>query len=142
MNAISASLRNQLALLFGSGHNQADASHTPKPHLRHLLADRFKLSDFDSASLGKLALAYQGEIDPLHQQTLTVIRQLHARFPLGIIPKGADASPPPKLMTLQQQEDATTLRFRDLLRSSMHQDDFQKLDAKIRITFGSSASTK
>lgn len=130
----------QQSALYKNLADQADAAQTPKPQLRRLLATRFDLSDFDNANLERLALAYHGEIEPVHQQVLTVIRQFHAKFPSGVVGKGIDASPPPELAGLQQQGDAVTLRYRDLLRSSMREEDFQKLHAKVRATFGSPLS--
>jgi hypothetical protein len=121
--------------------DEADAAHDPKPYLRKVLAYRFNLSENDNASLDRLSIAYQREIDPIHAQTLVIIGQFHARFPSGVIPRGADASPPPELAQLQQQEDAVALRYRDLLRTSMHEEEFQQFHAKVRKTFGG-ATTK
>ena len=120
--------------------DEADAAHDPKPYLRKVLMHRFDLSEADSASLDRLSIAYQHEIDPIHEKALAIISQFHARFPLGIIPRGADASPPPELVQLQQQEDAVALRYRDLLRNSMREEDFQKLQAKVRKTFGNATT--
>jgi hypothetical protein len=64
------------------------------------------------------------------------------RFPLGKIPKGADTGPPPELKDLQSQEDALTLRYRDLLRTSMREEDFQKTHTKIIANFNEPRPTK
>jgi hypothetical protein len=104
------------------------------------LAHRFDLSEAERANLDRLSIAYQHEIDPIHARALVVIGQLHARFPSGIIPQGADASPPPELAQLQQQEDTIALRYRDLLRTSMREEEFQKLRAKVRKTFGNATT--
>ncbi len=122
-------------ILYKNLADQTEAAHSPKPHLRRILPERFALSDADSASLERLALAYQGEIGPIHQQAETVIKTFHARFPLGIIPHGVDHSPPPELKEIQQQEDAVALRYRDLLRNSMIEEDFQKLHTKVLQSF-------
>jgi len=124
------------AVLYKKLADEADASHTPKPQLRRILATRYGLNDSDSATLLRLALAYQAEIAPIHQQITDAVRTFQARFPSGIIPRGADSSPPPELRKLQDQEDAVTLRYRDLLRTSMREEDFQKANAKIRENFG------
>lgn len=120
--------------------DEADAAHDPKPYLRKVLAHRFNLSEADNASLDRLSIAYQHEIDPIHAQALAVIVQFHARFPTGIIPRSADASPPPELAQLQQQEDTVALRYRDLLRNSMREEDFQKLHIKVRKDFGNATT--
>jgi hypothetical protein len=126
-------------LLYKKLADEADKSPTPKPYLRHILADRLGLSDDNNTSLDRLAVAYQGEIDPIHKQVLATIASFHARFPLGVVPHGADTSPPPELATLQQQEDAVTLRYRDLLRNSMSEDDFQKFHTKVLASFGNTS---
>ena len=101
----------------------------PKPYLRRILANRYALSDDDSASLEKMAIAYQAAIKPVHEQMTAVVKQYRARFPFGVIPPGTDATPPPELAELQQQEDAVTLLYRDLLHNSMREENFQKLNS-------------
>jgi hypothetical protein len=123
-------------LLYKRLADEADASPAPKPHLRHIVSNRFQLNNNDSATLERLSLAYQSEINPIHAQIVDATTKFRARFPSGIAQNGADTSPPPELAQLQQQEDAATLRYRDLLRSSMREEDFQKVQAKVRDTFG------
>jgi hypothetical protein len=115
--------------------DQADTTATPKPQLRRILAARYGFSDADSATLLRLAFVYLAEITPLHQQALAVLKKDHARFPSGNIPRGADTTPQPELKDLQKQEDAVTLRYRDLLRTSMREEDYQKVHAKIVAKF-------
>jgi hypothetical protein len=124
------------AILYKKLADDADKSPKPKPELRRILATRYGFSDPDNATLQRLALAYQAEIAPIHQQVVAVIGKARARFPSGTIPHGADTSPPPELRDLQNQEDAVTLRYRDLLRTSMREEDFQKVHAKIIASFG------
>jgi hypothetical protein len=123
-------------LLYKKLADEADAAHAPKPQLRRIVSNRFGFNDADGASLERLSLAYQGEINPLHAQITEVIAKLYARFPSGIAQKDSDTTPPPELAQLHQQEDAVTLRYRDLLRNSMREEDFQKVQAKVRDTFG------
>ena len=122
------------AVLYKKLADEADKS--PKPELRRILATRYGFSDPDNATLQRLALAYQAEIAPINQQVIAAIGKLHARFPSGTILRGADTSPPPELFDLRNQEDAVTLRYRDLLRTSMREEDFQKVHAKIIAGFG------
>jgi len=75
------------------------------------------------------------QLQVIHQQVLTIFKKDQARFPLGIIPKGADTSPPSELKYLQNQEDALTLHYRDLLRTSMREEDFEKTHTKIIANF-------
>jgi hypothetical protein len=122
------------AVLYKKLADEADAAHSPKPQLRRILPARLGLSEADSASLERLALAYQSEIAPIHQQITVVISQLRARLASGVT--GTDTGPPPELKQLQQRDDAVTLRYRDLLRTSMREEDFQKAHAKILESFG------
>jgi hypothetical protein len=116
--------------------DEAEASHDPKPYFRRLLAARFQLSDDDNANLKRLSLAYQGEIDPIHTRVVEIITRFHARFPTGVIGPGEDPNPPTELKILEQQEDAVTLQYRDLLRNSMKEEAFKKLHATILESFG------
>jgi hypothetical protein len=129
------------AILYKKLSDQAEALHSPKPELRRILINRFGLSDDDGASLERLSVAYQGEINPIHLQMVAAITKFRARFPGGLVAPGMDKSPPPELTQLQQQEDAVALRYRDLLRNSMHEEDFQKLQTKVRETFGKSSGS-
>jgi hypothetical protein len=116
--------------------DEAEASHNLKPYFRHLLATRFALSDDDNESLNRLSIAYEKEIDPLQKQVVEIIKRFHTRFPSGVIGQGMDANAPPELAELQKQEDVVTFRYRDLLRSSMREDAFQKFHTKVLETFG------
>jgi hypothetical protein len=124
------------ATLYQKLADEAEASHNPKPYFRHILATRFALSDDDGASLNRLSISYEKEIDPIQKQVVEIIKRFHARFPSGIIGPGMDPDAPPELAALQKQEDAVTLRYRDLLRNSMREDAFQKFHAKVLETFG------
>ncbi len=126
----------QRTLLYKKLADEAESAHQPKPHLRHVLAHRYGLSDDDSASLERIAIAYQAAIKPVHDQIVAVAKQYRARFPFGVIPPGADATPPPELAQLQLQEDAVTLLYRDLLRNSMREENFQKLNQRVATDFG------
>jgi hypothetical protein len=130
------------AVLYKKLADDADKSPKPKPELRRILATRYGFSDADGATLQRLALSYQAEISPIHQQVIVAIGKLQARFPSGTIPHGTDASPPPELRFLQNQEDAVTLRYRDLLRTSMREEDYQKIHVKILTSFGTAPSAR
>jgi hypothetical protein len=130
------------AVLYKKLADEADKSPKPKPELRRILAARYGFDDAGSASLNRLAVAYQAEIAPIHQQVTAAIRKFQARFPSGTIPLGADTSPPPELGDLQNQEDAITLRYRDLLRTSMREEDYQKVHTKIVAKFSKAIATE
>jgi hypothetical protein len=118
--------------------DKAGASEEPKPDFNHLLANRFGLNEDDNASLQRLSVAYQSEIDPIHKQIVEVIQRFHARFPDMTIRPGIDASAPPQLGSLQMEEDRVTLRYRDLLRNSMREDAYQAFHARLLQKFGKS----
>jgi hypothetical protein len=128
-NAYRALFRQNL--LYQRLADEAEASHNPKPYLKRLVQDRFQLSDDDYASLCRLSIAYQKEIDPIHKQIIEAIRKFQARFPSGVVEPGMNAEPPQELTTLQQQEDTVTLRYRDLLRNSMREEAFQKFKTRL-----------
>jgi hypothetical protein len=130
------------AALYKTLADKAETTPTPKPELRRILAARYGFNDNDNATLQRLALAYQAEAAVIHQQVLAVFKKDQVRFPLGKIPQGADTSPSPELKDLQTQEDALTLRYRDLLRTSMREEDFQKAHAKIIENFNEPRPTK
>jgi hypothetical protein len=119
------------AVLYKRLADQAETSTTPKPQLRRILAARYGFNDADNATLLRLALAYETESDAIHQKVLTIFKKDQERFQSGKIPRGADTSPPPELRVLQSQEDALTLHYRDLLRTSMREEDFQRARANI-----------
>ena len=123
-------------LLYQRLADEAEASHNPKPFLRRLVQDRFQLSDEDYASLCRLSVAYQKEIDPMHQQIIETISKFQARLPSGVVGPEMNAEPPPELTTLQQQEDTVTLRYRDFLRNSMREEAFQKFKTRLLEKFG------
>ncbi len=126
------------ALQYKALSDKANPSQDPKPDLNHLLAARFGLSEDDNATLERLSVAYQGEIDPIHKQIVEVIQRFHARFPDKTIRAETDASAPPELSSLQTQEDRVTLRYRDLLRNSMREDAYQAFHARLLQKFGKS----
>jgi hypothetical protein len=120
--------------------DDAEAVHKPKPHLRKILARKFEISDFDSANLDRFSQAYKQDITPIEAQKDTLIAQFRARFPSRKIPVGADISPPAGLADLQKQENSIILYYRDQLRNSMREADFQILQTKVRQAFGSTAT--
>ena len=126
----------QRTLLYKRLADEAESAKKPKPYLRRVLANRYALSDDDNASLERMAIAYQAAIKPVHEQMMAVVKQYRARFPFGVVPPGTDATPPPQLGELQQQEDAVTLLYRDLLHNSMREENFQKLNSKVTTDFG------
>jgi hypothetical protein len=126
----------QQTLLYKKLADEADAAHQPKPHLRHVLENRYALSADDNASLERMAIAYQVALKPLLEQRLAIVKKYRARFPFGVVAPGADITPPPELAELQQQEDAVTILYRDLLHNSMREENFKKMNSGVTTDFG------
>jgi hypothetical protein len=116
--------------------DEADAAGRPKPHFRRILANRLQLSDADAASLLRLSLAFQAEIDPIQKRAVAVKAAFLANFPLGVKAPWQDARPPVELGDLLTQEDTIALRYRDLLQNDLRPEDFQKMVTRIHATFG------
>lgn len=116
--------------------DEAEAAGHPNPFLRQQLAIRFGLNEDDNASLHRLATAYKREMEPLRAEVSVVMNQFRSRFPGGIVRRGDDLSPPPRLAELQREEDALTLRYRDLLHNSMREATFQALQSEVHLEFG------
>jgi len=135
-NNIAYRILFQRTLLYKKLADQADAAHQPKPYLRRILANRYALSDDDNASLERIAIAYQAALKPVHEQRMAIVNLYRARFPFGVVPPGADVTPPAALAESQQQEDAVTLLYRDLLHNSMREENFQKMNLKVTSDFG------
>jgi hypothetical protein len=135
-NNIAYRILFQQALLYKKLADQADAALQPKPYLRRVLANRYALSDDDNASLERIAIAYQAALIPVHEQRMVIVKQYRARFPFGVVPPGADVTPPAALFESQRQEEAVTLLYRDLLHNSMREENFQKLNLKVTADFG------
>ncbi len=123
-------------LLYKKLADEADSTQHPKPHLRHILATRYELSEDDSASLERMAIAYQAAIKPIRDRTIEVIKAYRARFPFNVIRPGMDTTPPPELADLRAREDAVTLLYRDLLHNNMREADFQSLNTKLAASLG------
>ncbi len=126
------------AILYRRLATTTASSQNLKPDFGHILARRFRLNEDDNASLERLALAYQGEVDPLQKRIVQVIKSFQSRFPDGVVRPGISNDVPPELIELQQEQDTATLRYRDLLRNSMREDAYQVFHAELITTFGRS----
>jgi hypothetical protein len=120
----------------------ADQAGQQKPHLRRNISVRFHLSPGDSETLLRFATAWTADTTAIHTQGTQVIANFHKGFPGGVVRKGMDTSPPAQLGVLQAQLDSVTLRYRDLLRTSMQESEFQRVQLQVRETFGGVLLTK
>jgi hypothetical protein len=115
--------------------DEADAAGDPKPYFRRLMPNRFKLDDYDSASLLRLSLAYQVEIAPVRKQIDAAKDAFLAKFPFGFRYPGMDMTQPAEIGELQDRENAITIRYRDLLRNELSSEVFQKVDKVMHETY-------
>jgi hypothetical protein len=128
--------------LFEKMAKAADQAGQPKPHLRRNIATRFHLSPGDSETLLRFANAWTAETAEINAQGATAVVNFHKRFPGGVARKGMDTSPPPELGAIQVHMDSVTLRYRDLLRTSMSETEFQRVQSQVRETFGGTLVSK
>ena len=140
INAFRSLFNRDLA--YANLADQAQAAHQPKPHLRRILANRFSFSPEDAASLDRLSIEYGKELASLHATALPIFRAFYARFPGGVIRPGTDKNFPSELTQLQLQDDALVLRYRDLLRNSMREADFQETHDLIMADFASGVALR
>lgn len=117
---------------------QAATSPTaPEAQVLHILQLRLKLGDFDTATLVRVAKAWNEAAGPLNVQVSAAVVQYHQSFPNGIAEPGQDVRPPIVLSQLQKQIDAMTLLQRDSLHNMLRDADFQQMQAEVRSMFGS-----
>jgi hypothetical protein len=116
--------------------DEADAAGAPKPHFRRILANRLQLSEADAASLLRLSLAYQAELDPIQNKIDALKAAFLAKYSLGVKAPWQDARPPEELGDLLNQGNAIALRYRDLLQNDLTPNGFQNLVTRVHVTFG------
>lgn len=114
----------------------AEVAGKPKPHLRRNLSTQFEIGTDDSASLLREAQAWSAETAPIQREMAKAVAAFRSGFPDGIAQKGMARPSPAALGELQAKLDAVTLRHRDLLHNAMREDDFQRVQGKVRDTFG------
>lgn len=109
-------------------------------------ADKFRsvyrnlagLTDTQNAVLLKTAVDCTRQVDTLDARAKTLIASFRAQFPNGQIPQGKTLPPPPpELLQLQKDRDATILRFRDQLRTAFGEATFTRFDSFVQGNIGS-----
>ncbi|MBI4749239.1 MAG: hypothetical protein HY774_12170 [Acidobacteria bacterium] len=95
------------------------------------------LTDAQNAVLLKTAVDCTRQVDTLDARAKTIIASFRAQFPNGQIPQGKTLPPPPpELLQLQKDRDATILRFRDQLRTAFGEAAFARFDSFVQGNIG------
>ena len=89
------------------------------------------LSEYHARALDNIATQYLSEVQVVDARARQVIQSYRAQYPDGKVPKGETPAPPPsELKQLREQRDAITLRYRDGLRSTFGEDEFNNFNSK------------
>lgn len=89
------------------------------------------LSEYHARTLDNIATQYLSEVQVIDARARQVIESYRAQHPGGKVPKGETPAPPPsELKQLREQRDAITLRYRDSLRSTFGEDEFNNFNGE------------
>jgi len=89
------------------------------------------LSEYHARTLDNIATQYLSEVQVVDARARQVIESYRAQYPGGKVPKGETPAPPPsELKQLREQRDAVTLRYRDSLRSTFGEDEFNNFNSE------------
>lgn len=107
----------------------------PEAHLNAVLPTHFKLNDFDTANLLRVAASWQQQVAPIQLQLATLMSDYRDALASGPLIPGQTTAPPPEKKVLQAKIDAVTLQQRDALQNMMNNTDFQPLAIEVRGMF-------
>ena len=83
------------------------------------------LSEYHARALDDIATQYLSEVQAVDTRARLVIESYRAQYPNGKVPHGEHPAPPPtELKQLREDRDAITLRYRDSLRSTFGDEEF------------------
>ena len=89
------------------------------------------LSEYHARALDNIATQYISEVQVVDTRARQVIESYRAQYPNGKVPERETPAPPPaELKQLREQRDAITLRYRDGLRSTFGEDEFNDFNSK------------
>jgi hypothetical protein len=98
-----------------------------RSHFRRLA----NLSDYHARVLDDVATQYLSEALPVDARARLLIETYRAQYPNGKVPHGQNPVPPPaELAKLREERDAITLRYRDSLRGSFGEEEFNNFHNK------------
>jgi hypothetical protein len=89
------------------------------------------LTEYHARTLDNIATQYLSEVQVVDARARQVIESYRTQYPGGKVPKGETPAPPPsELKQLREQRDAITLRYRDSLRSTFGEDEFNNFNGE------------
>ena len=87
--------------------------------------EKMGLSDEDFAQVADLAAQHEREVGALDNQAQAIIAEFHRQYPPGQL-KGVKLPPPPaELKELQNQRDATSLRYGERIRTQLGEEKYK-----------------
>ena len=95
-----------------------------KPNILGNYQEKTGLTDGAFSALVQMAVAHEREASIIDQQAKIIIDNFHAQYPRNMPPGLAPPPPPQELLDLQDQRDALSLRYRDLLKTQIGNDTY------------------
>ncbi|HEX9928982.1 MAG TPA: hypothetical protein VGB02_10650 [Pyrinomonadaceae bacterium] len=94
-------------------------------------------------ALTSIATNNERELNRLDEQAKAIIDAFHAQYPPGRLPPGAAPPPlPPQINVLQQQREATILRYREQLKRMFGEAEFARFDVFVKDEIGGKTSSQ
>ncbi|HEX8195209.1 MAG TPA: hypothetical protein VF571_03280 [Pyrinomonadaceae bacterium] len=94
-------------------------------------------------ALTSIATNNERELKMLDEKAKIIIDAFHAQYPPGQLPPGvAPPALPQEINVLQQQREATILRYREQLRRMFGEADFARFDAFVNDEIGGNTSSQ
>lgn len=114
--------------------DKAKAAHENKEYLRKVIPGLIEVRDADAPNFERLSVGCAKELRALQAKVVRAIDRLHAQRLAPGYKK--ESGPPPELVALQAEEDSVVLRYRDTLRNTMDEAEFQNIQLQVRTRFG------
>ena len=94
-------------------------------------------------ALTSIAINNERELKRLDEKAEAIIAAFHEQYPPGRLPHGiVPPAPPNEINVLQQQREATILRYREQLRRMFGESEFARFDAFVKDEIGGNASSQ
>ncbi|HEX8195376.1 MAG TPA: hypothetical protein VF571_04120 [Pyrinomonadaceae bacterium] len=94
-------------------------------------------------ALTSIAVNNERELKRLDEKAEAIIAAFHAQYPPGRLPSGvAPPALPQEINVLQQQREATILRYREQIGRMFGEEEFARFDAFVNDEIGGNASSQ
>jgi hypothetical protein len=94
-------------------------------------------------ALTSIAVNNERELKRLDEKAEAIIAAFHAQYPPGRLPSGVVPPPlPQEINVLQQQREATIMRFREQIRRMFGESEFARFDAFVNDEIGGNISSQ